>query len=432
MRRTVALTWASTMVGRMSNSTSSAEIRPRRPVPRGIAADGPAVLSYGFRPFFLLAGIFAPIALVVWIGALAGYWPVGGRNGPIDWHAHEMLFGYAAAALAGFVLTAVPNWTGKLPVAGRPLLGLATLWLVGRLANGFPELVGEGVGALLDCLFLPVLAGVVIREVVTGKNWKNLRVAAGISALAALNIAFHVAGLAGWDAMPVLRLTVVLFTLMITLIGGRIVPSFTRNYLAKAGATRFPRPAGRLDEAVLLATLVAGLAWGVLPQGPVTAALAALAAALQAVRLAGWRGWATWREPLLGVLHVGYAFVPVGLAAIALSALGVMAEPSALHLITVGAIGLMTLAVMTRATRGHTGRALTASPTTTLSYCCLLAAAVLRPFAEAVPAGYSVLLDASGVAFILAFVLFVVEYAPMLLGRSRAGDNRSQRAKHQA
>lgn len=404
----------------MNNSTSSGEIRTRRPVPRGIAAGGPAVLSYGFRPFFLLAGLFAPIALAVWIGALAGYWPVGGRSGPIDWHAHEMLFGYAAAALAGFVLTAVPNWTGKLPVAGWPLLGLVALWLVGRLASGLPGLAGEGAGALLDCLFLPVLAGVVIREVVMGRNWKNLRVAGGISALAALNIAFHVAGLAGWDAMPVLRLTVVLFTLMITLVGGRLVPSFTRNYLAKAGTTRFPRPAGHFDEVVLLATLLAGLSWGVLPQGAATAALAAVAAVLQAVRLAGWRGWAIWREPLLGVLHVGYAFVPAGLAATALSALGIMAEPSALHLITVGAVGLMTLAVMTRATRGHTGRPLTASPTTTLSYCCLFAAAVLRPLAEAVPALYSVLLDASGAAFILAFVLFVGEYAPMLLSRSRA------------
>lgn len=404
----------------MPDSSTPSPLKARRPVPRGIATKGPAVLSYGFRPFFLLAGLFAPIAMLAWIGALAGYWSVGGKGGPIDWHAHEMLFGYAAAALAGFILTTVPNWTGRLPVSGRPLALLAVLWLAGRLALAFPALLGEAPSALVDCLFLPVLAGAVAREVIVGHNWKNLRVAAGVSGLGALNIAFHVAVLAGWNEMPVVRLTITVFILMITLIGGRLVPSFTRNTLAKAGASRFPRPVGRFDDVVLLVTLVAGLVWSVSPQGLTTAGFAALAAILQGVRLAGWRGWTAGGEPLLVVLHLGYGFVPVGLAAISLAGFGVMAEPSALHLLTVGAIGLMTLAVMTRAIRGHTGRPLIASPMTSLAYACLFVAALLRPFAELVPLYYQLLLDTSAGAFILAFVVFVIEHAPMLVLPSRS------------
>lgn len=386
-----------------------------RPIPRGIATRGPAVLSYGFRPLFLLAGIFATAAMVIWIGALSGYWEIGGKAGPIDWHAHEMLFGYASAALCGFVLTAVPNWTGRLPVSGLPLLGLVALWLAGRVAMAAPGLLGEGPSALIDCLFLWALAFVVAREVIVGRNWKNLRVAIGIAFLAALNATFHIVVLDGRDELWVIRLALSLYVLLISHIGGRIVPSFTRNYLAKTGASRFPRQMGRLDHLALLATLVACVLWSFVPYGLLTAAIATLAAVLQGVRLAGWRGWTTAAEPLLLVLHVGYAFIPIGLLAIAAAAMGLLAEPSALHLLTVGGIGMMTLAVMTRASRGHTGRPLTASHTTTVSYLLLLAVAVLRPLAEFLPAYYHEILDFSGLAWVLAYGLFVAEHAPMLL-----------------
>ncbi|MEO8882912.1 MAG: NnrS family protein [Devosia sp.] len=386
-----------------------------RPVPRGIATSGPAVLSYGFRPFFLLAGIFATVAMVVWIGALSGYWEIGGRAGPIDWHAHEMLFGYASAALCGFALTAVPNWTGQLPVSGLPLLGLVVVWLAGRAAMAAPGLLGEGPSAIIDCLFLPALTFVVAREVIAGRNWKNLRVAIGITVLAALNATFHIVVLEGWNEMSVIRLAVSLYVVLISHIGGRIVPSFTRNYLAKAGASRFPRKMGRLDHLALLATLAACVLWSFFPEGLATAAMATIAAILQGMRLAGWRGWATTAEPLLLVLHVGYGFIPIGLLAIAGAAMGVLAEPSALHLLTVGGAGMMTLAVMTRASRGHTGRPLTASRTTAVSYLLLFAVAVLRPLAEFLPAYYHGILDFSGLAWILAYGLFVVEHAPMLL-----------------
>jgi uncharacterized protein involved in response to NO len=388
---------------------------PHKPVPRGIARSGPAVLSYGFRPFFLMAGVFAVLAMVLWIGTLTGYWWVGGSAGAIAWHAHEMLFGYTTAALAGFVLTAVPNWTGRLPVSGRPLLGLVLLWIAGRLAQLVPSVLGETASALVDALFLPTLAFVVAREVIVGRNRQNLMVAVVIGALAVLNAAFHLVGLGGGDTGAVVRLTSALYLLLVSVIGGRIVPSFTRNVLARRGEP-VPRPQGLADRVALAATFVAGVSWGALPDTLATAALALLAAAAQAWRLGGWRSLRTFGEPLLWVLHLGYAFVPLSLAGIALAALGIVSAPSALHVLTVGVVGLMTVAVMTRATRGHTGRPLAASVPTTISYLCLAAAALLRPTAELVPDLYHPILTLSGTLWIAAYALFVLEHAPMLLG----------------
>jgi uncharacterized protein involved in response to NO len=391
---------------------------PHTPIPRGIAQSGPAILSYGFRPFFLLAGTWAAVAMVTWIGALSGLWSAGGSEGPIAWHAHEMLFGYGAAALAGFVLTAIPNWTGRLPVSGRPLAILLALWLAGRAASFTPETLGAPASAIVDALFLPVLAFAVGREVVAGHNWQNLRVAVGVSALAVLNAAFHVVVLAGGDTALVLRGTVALYVTLICVVGGRIIPSFTRNYLARRGETRLPAPMGTLDQAALASALLAGLSWTILPEGWITTAATLAAACLNAVRLARWCGYASWREPLLLVLHVGYGFIPLGYLAVALSSVGLVAAPSALHLLTVGAIGITTLAVMTRATRGHTGRPLTASALTTTSYACLVAAALLRPLAELLPDNYHLILSLSGLGWIAAFGLFVLEHGPILAVRS--------------
>jgi uncharacterized protein involved in response to NO len=375
-------------------------------------------LSYGFRPFFLCAGIFAGVAMIVWIGALSGFWRVGGSEGPIAWHAHEMLFGYASAALGGFVLTAVPNWTGRLPVSGGRLSVLLGLWLAGRVASLIPGLLGSVLSAAIDASFLPALAFVVAREVIAGHNWQNLRVAVGISLLGALNLAFHLTVLTGANPSLVLRGTVAVYVTLIGHIGGRIIPSFTRNYIARRGGSRLPAPMSPFDQSALASLLLAGLCWTVVPDTYITAAAAMVAAGLNAARLGRWRGVATWREPLLLVLHIAYAFIPLGYVAVALSAMGVWSAPSALHLLTVGAIGMTTLAVMTRASRGHTGRALTASPVTATAYLCLLVAAVLRPLAELAPDFYQHILAFSAVGWITAFALFVIEHAPILMHAS--------------
>ncbi len=335
--------------------------KSRKPVPRGIARSGPALLSYGFRPFFMLAGAFAVVAMAGWIGALALGWEVGGDYGMLNWHAHEMLFGYASAALAGFMLTAIPNWTGRLPVSGLPLLGIVLLWIAGRLAIAMPGVLGLVPSMLVDAAFLPVLAAIAGIEIVAGRNWKNLKILAGLVALSIANAGFHLSVALTGGALEASRAAVAVYIMLIVLVGGRIVPSFTRNWLVKAGSPQLPAPFGRFDVVAIAWLPLALVLWVALPEHPVTALAAAAAAALHAIRLARWHGWRAVEEPLLLALHAGYAFVPLGLLAVALAALGWIAGASALHVLTVGAIGGMTLAVMTRASLGHTGRPLMAS-----------------------------------------------------------------------
>jgi len=392
---------------------------PRKPVPRGIARSGPAVLSYGFRPFFLLAALFAVAAMAAWIGALTLGWEVGGSYGVLNWHAHEMLFGYTTAALAGYMLTAIPNWTGRLPVAGLPLLGLVLLWLSGRLAMAFPDLLGLSNAMLIDAAFLPVLATVAGIEIVAGRNWKNLRILAGLTALALTNIGFHLAVGADGTAAGVVRIAISIYVMLIIQVGGRVTPSFTRNWLAKHGATRLPAPFGRLDLASMLVALAALVLWCIMPDSLVTAAASVIAAGVHFVRLQRWRGWQVLEEPLLWALHVAYLFVPLGLIAIALSAMGWIAQASTLHVFAVGAIGNMTFVIMARASLGHTGRQIAASPHITLALFAMIMAAVVRPFAEIVPEGYHVLLAVAGIAWLTAFGLFLLEYGPMLLAPRR-------------
>ena len=391
----------------------------RTPVPRGIARTGPAILSYGFCPFFLGAGIFAMLSMLGWIGALTLGWDIGGSYGILDWHAHEMLFGYTSAALAGFMLTAIPNWTGRLPVSGRPLLALVSLWLLGRLVMAAPDLLGLPLSMAIDALFLPLLALVAAIEITAGRNWKNLKILIGLLALSLANIGFHLSVAFAGTGMDAVRPTVSIYLMLIVLIGGRIIPSFTRNWLVKAGAKRLPKPFGGFDVASMLALFAALLAWSLAPGHGLTIILAVLAAVLQAVRLWRWRGWAVADEPLLLALHVAYGFVPLGLVGIAMAGLGWIAAPSALHILAVGAIGGMTFAVMARATLGHTGRPPSASPRLAVALLALALAAVLRPFAEILPEAYHLLLGLAGLFWFIAYGLFLIELGPMLLRHRR-------------
>lgn len=390
-------------------------------IPRGLATTGPAVLSYGFRPFFLGAGLFAPLAMLAWIGAMSLGWPIGGTTyGALAWHAHEMVIGYTVAALAGFLLTAIPNWTGRLPVSGRPLLVLVLTWLAGRLAMLQPDLLGLYPAAAIDGVFLPLLAAIAGREIVAGHNWKNLKILVALVLLTAVNLTFHAMVLTGGDPTLAFRAGVAVFVALVGVIGGRIIPSFTRNWLTKAGAKLLPAPFGRFDGVAMAALVLALITWTVLPGELPAAIVAGLAALLQTLRLWRWRGIMVLEEPLLLVLHVGYLFIPLGLVGVALEGIGLLGGPSVLHIFTVGVIGTMTLGLMSRATRAHTGHKLTASAVTSIGYLALVFAAVLRPFAELLPAHYHTLLGAAGSCWILAFVLFVGECGPMLVRKRLA------------
>ncbi|HET9068787.1 MAG TPA: NnrS family protein [Amaricoccus sp.] len=339
---------------------------------------GPALFSYGFRPFFLAATLFAlgvvPLWLCVWLGALA----IPGPFAPVDWHVHEMLFGYAAAVIAGFLFTAIPNWTGRMPARGWPLAALAALWIAGRLAvAGLLPLPAPWTMAV-DCAFLLAIAAMTGIEIVAGRNWRNLMVIAPVTLLLAANLAFHLEAMRTGSADVGRRLGIAVIVFLITLIGGRIIPSFTRNWLVQRGAPRLPVPFGRYDGLCLAAGALALLAWTLLPTGWPTALLLALAGLLHLARLARWRGPATSRSPLLLMLHLAYLFVPIGLLATAGASAGLLPAAVGLHLLGIGAIGGMTVAMMVRATRGHTGRSLVAGPWLTAAFALVAAAALAR------------------------------------------------------
>ncbi|MGG7643550.1 NnrS family protein [Rhodovulum sp. YNF3179] len=339
---------------------------------------GPALFSYGFRPFFLAATLFGlgvvPAWLLVWRGDLMP----GGPMAPVDWHVHEMIFGYGAAVVAGFLFTAVPNWTGRMPARGWPLAVLLALWIAGRLAmagafGDDPVLVMCADGA-----FLLAVAGMIAREIVAGRNWRNLKVVVPVSLLAAANVFFHLEAMRTGLAETGHRLGIALLVFLIMLIGGRIVPSFTRNWLARSGSPSRPVPFGPYDVASLVAGGVALAGWVAVPDAPATGVALALATVMHVVRLARWLGVLTAGAPLLVMLHIAYGFLPAGFAAAALGAFGRAGPDQAAHLFGIGGIGGMTLAVMMRATLGHTGRPLVAGPALTVGFVAVALAALVR------------------------------------------------------
>jgi len=359
--------------------------------------------SAGFRPFFLLAALWAAIAVPLWLAVYAHGYALRTPLPALFWHGHEMVFGYGLAAVAGFLLTAIPNWTGRLPVRGTPLFALAALWLAGRIALFTPL-------AWIELAFPAALILVVARELVAGRNWRNLPMLAALTLIFIADLLVHLQ----WPGLGN-RLGLAMLLALIALVGGRIIPSFTRNWLAKNRPGRQPAPTDRLDVACL-AAIVAGLAaFAAAPDAAPAPFLETLAGAAAAIRLSRWRGLATVREPLLFVLHAGYAWLALGLLLVGLNGVFAWTAPSSvLHALAVGAVGTMTLAVMTRASLGHTGHALTAGGGTVAIYALVSLGAVLRVAAQT-PAMTSL----AGLAWAAAFALFALLYGPLLVGIKR-------------
>lgn len=377
----------------------------------------PPVLSHGFRPFFFLGAVWAALVLLLWVGMLTGSLTLPIAMDPLAWHRHEMLFGYLAAVIAAFLLTAIPNWTGRLPVRGRALLGLVLLWLAARLAVLTGGIVGPWPGLVLDAGFLAVFAGVTAREVVAGKNRRNLPVVLLVTLLAGADLLSHLEAILGlpWDAFGD-RAAIAVVSLLVAMIGGRITPSFTTNWLRARAVAPLPAPVGRLDMAVMALAALAMAVWLGLPASPLAGTLLLLAGIGTAVRLARWRGFATVPEPLLLVLHLGYGWLALGLGLLGLASLGLVPRSAALHALTAGAFGTMTLAVMTRAALGHTGRALTADRWTVAIFVLVNLGALARVGAGLIPAAYLPGLELAGLAWAGAFLLYAGRYAPILLG----------------
>jgi uncharacterized protein involved in response to NO len=381
---------------------------------------GPGILfAYGFRPFFLLAGLYGALAVPLWLGLYTGWLGLEPALPAPLWHGHEMLFGFGTAVLAGFLLTATPGWSGRPAVAGAPLAGLVLVWLAGRAASFF----GGGLpaaAAIVDLAFLPALALAIAPHLQAAppRNLVFLPLLGGLL-LANLAIDLDGSGFVRGIAATALRVALDLFILTIALIGGRVVPSFTANFLKMHGEAVAVRSFSWLDRlalGALIAMLLADL--GVWPR--VAGAIALAAALFNAVRMRGWHGRRTLSEPLLWVLHLGYAWLAIGLTWKGLvDLIGFLPGSEALHGLAIGAIGTMTIGVMSRASLGHTGRPLVAPRPVGLAYVLISGAAFAR-LAAPLLAGdlYLPALLTSASLWCTAWLLFLVTFGGVLI-RSR-------------
>lgn len=378
---------------------------------------GPVLLSFGFRPFFLCGALLASALPITTALAMSGAISVGGAYGAIAWHGHEMVFGFLAAIVAGFLLTAVPNWTGRLPVLGWRLGGLFSLWLAGRAAVAASNFIGMAAAAAIDSLFLIVLDLVIWREVTAGKNWRNISVCALVGLFAVGNALWHFHAINNGAGQFGLRWGIAVIAMLIAIIGGRITPSFTRNWFMKNGAAGGRTPLAFVDKWALGALGLAMAVWLAAPTGAATGALLFTAAALHLARLARWRGWLTTAEPLVAILHVGYLWMAIALAFLGAAAIFPQAVTvsTAFHALTAGAAGVMTLAVMTRATRGHTGRPLAADVPTVAIYFLVNLGAAGRIAAAFWTSHYAAALIVAAALWSGAFLLFAIIYGRYLL-----------------
>ncbi|MGD0291973.1 MAG: NnrS family protein [Candidatus Binataceae bacterium] len=382
----------------------------------------PAVFSYAFRPLFLAAGSWAIVGIAVWLAMFLGYVRLPTRFDPLTWHIHEMLFGFVMAAVGGFLLTAIPNWTNRLPVRGYPLALLTGLWMLGRIVCLISAVLPAWLAIGGDLSFPVALLAVAAREIIAARSWRNLLMTAPLAVFVVADLLMHleslrfgVPGGLGW------RLGLAAPIMLISVIGGRIIPTFTRNWLLERHRTRLPTPPGAADLAAVGVLNVGLILWAVLPDLRLAGVILLLAAALNAWRLARWAGGATLAEPLLFILHIGYGWVVIGVALLGLSLLDVgVPVASAIHALTAGAMGTMILAVMPRVTLGHTGRELTASRSTAVIFVLINAAAIMRIAASWNIGGMLLLLALSAICWIAAFGLFEIVYGPMLLTRRPA------------
>ncbi|MEO8935179.1 MAG: NnrS family protein [Burkholderiaceae bacterium] len=368
-----------------------------------------ALWDLGFRPFYLAAGAFATISIPLWVGQYAGVLP-GAWSHAMFGHAHEMLFGYAVAVIAGFLLTAVRVWTGQPTPTGPVLAALVLLWIAGRVTAAMPFGI---VAAMVDAAFPIAIAIAIAIPLVRSRNQRNyffvvLLLLIGVAALAS---DLSLIGVVGFPALPSLQAGLDVVTFLVAVVGGRVIPMFTNNGVPGTRATR-----NVLVERCALASLLALLLADAMQAGPwLIAAIAAIAAIAHAIRLFLWQPWRTWPAPLVWILHVSYGWIVVYLILRSSAALGFVATSLAIHALTIGAIAGMTLGMMTRTARGHTARPLKADRFEVACFLLIQCAAVSRVVGGIVlPGAYAVTVGAAGLFWTAAFAIFTVRYWPVL------------------
>jgi uncharacterized protein involved in response to NO len=376
------------------------------------AVGGTPVLRLGFRPFYLGGAVFGVVAITLWLFAVYGY-PVAGRSLAVNgmlWHVHEMIFGFVAAIVVGFLLTAVRAWTGLDTSQGASLACLWLLWALGRV------LVWSGpqpVAAIVDSAFLPVVAIVLLRVLITARNRHNIFLPVALGVFGLLNALFH---WWAWEGRPDLALRVAyvaigLAVMFVTVIAGRVVPMFTMNAIPGFSVNRW-----RVIEALAAPAVILTFLADAADAAPLAiAACASVTAAIHGIRIAGWRSWRVGNRPLLWILHVAYAWIPIGFVLLALSAEGGVSHSSAIHALTVGAIGCAIIGMITRTALGHTGHPLDAGRTERVCYWLMIAAALVRVigpwFAGNVVGPW---IDVAGACWSAAFIVYLIKYIPYL------------------
>ena len=392
--------------------------KPRAVIPRFGRYTGPALFSAGFRPFFLAAALWATVAIPIWLVAYGTGAMPPSLLPPPAWHAHEMIYGFAAAAAAGFLFTMIPNWSGRMPLQGWPLARLVLLWLAGRMAVLLSAIIGAPLTTAIDLSFPAMLLAVMAREIVKGRNWRNLPMLSGLLLLLAGNLLVHLEAL-GLTVTAQIgnRLGIATFLMLIAVVGGRIVPSFTRTWLA-SGKASVPPPASTtgFDHAALIVIGVGLAAWTFMSQQQPAPYFELAAGAAALLRLVRWRGQHTLREPMLLVLHLGYGWLAAGLLLAGLDALfDFLPQTTSLHALTIGAIGTMILAVMTRVSLRQTGKPQTAGPFTVAAYVLVTIAAILRLIAPLTGELMLPVLLTSGFAWCAAYGSFAILYGRVLV-----------------
>jgi uncharacterized protein involved in response to NO len=389
----------------------------KRATPAGAGGSHP-FWGRAFRPFFLATGVYGCLVVAAWSAIWRGVLRAPAWLAPTWWHGHEMLFGVVAAAVAGFLLTAAPVWTGRPALRGRPLAALFGLWVLGRIAMLAAGLLPASIVAAIDVAFLPVVAGVLVRTLWRTDQRRNYGVVALVGLLALANAAVHAQaiGNAPASAPRALRFAADLVVVLIVVIGGRITPPFTTNALIRVGVDARASSRPSLDRlAVAAVALLAG--WGlVAPRGVGSGILAAVGGVAVAARMAGWQTLETWRDALVWSLHAGMAWVAVGLVLVAAGDLGSISASAGLHALTAGAMGSMILAVMTRVSLGHTGRPLVLPSGAVGSYVLVHAGAAARVLsALAPPRLQAPLLLVGGMLWATAFGVFAIVYSTILV-----------------
>lgn len=373
------------------------------------AAGGYALWALGFRPFYLLASSFASLSIALWGLQYAGWLSVPYLRGPI-WHAHEMVFGFALAVITGFLFTAVRNWTNRPTPTGVALAALAALWLAGRIL----VLTPYGIAAAVVNILFPLMVAVGIgTALVRSGNRQNLFFVVLLIIIAGAELATHLVQL-GIVALPArlgVQAALDVIVVVMTVLGGRVIPMFTRNGVPGAQARRSP-----FIEDLVLASVVALLLADLflLPAG-LLAIVLGFGVAAQSARVLLWGPWQTLRAPLVWILHVGYLWIPVHLALRVLSEFDWVPSALATHALTVGAIGALTLGMMTRTAKGHTGRPLVADRYEIGAFTLVTAAAITRVLVPlAVPADNREAVITSACLWSGAYAIYAVRYWPIL------------------